>query len=40
VREALMERVFVELGQELIQMGHRCNYDWMLFPASPMAFNF
>jgi len=33
-----MEEVFVKSGYGLIQMGHRSNYDWMLFLASPMTF--
>jgi len=28
----------VKSGQGLIQMEHRCNYDWMLFLISPMVF--
>jgi len=25
-------------AKDFFQMGHRSNYDWMLFPTSPMAF--
>jgi len=38
VRKPLMERVFVKLGQGLIQIGQRSNYDWMLFLISPTVF--
>jgi len=37
VRKPLVEGVFVKSHQGLIQLGHRSNYDWMLFLASPMA---
>jgi len=33
-----MEGVFVKVGEGLIEMWHRSNYDWMLFLTSPLAF--